>query len=240
MYTGGLKEYLDAFAYGETRGVAQGNGRLPFITISRQAGAGGRSLARTLIAALDREEDPLWRRWLTLDQELCRALADDPELCVSIDSLLREEYRSPLEDYAAQLVAGLSPQETILRKEFRLVRAVAQAGKAVIIGRAGCLLTRDLPAGVHLRLTASLATRRARLSEAFGLTESEAERWVREQDESRARLFTVRFKRDIEDPLLYDAAWNTDSVGLEDIAAATIALLKARTARLTPAAQARS
>jgi hypothetical protein len=52
----------------------------------------------------------------------------------------------------------------------------------------------------------------------FDISEEKAGRWVDDQDRARARMMKSRFKQDIEDPLRYDATWNTDHVPLEAIA----------------------
>lgn len=227
-----LARYLESFARSESLLGEPEPGRRPFVTISRQAGAGGRTLAYALAAALERESEPLWRGWQIFDQELCLRLAEDEELNVSLESLLREEYRSPMGDALAQLLAGASPQETVLRRLFKLMRALACSGKAILIGRAGCLVTKGLPSGVHVRLVASAEWRVRRLGRHLGVPLGEARRLAGEEDESRASLFRARFRRDIEDPLLYDAVFDAERVPFDEEAAAVVALLKARAARL--------
>ena len=49
-------------------------------------------------------------------------------------------------------------------------------------------------------------------------------------DNGRARLLKRHFRVDIDDPLLYDAVWNTGVVSFEAIAESIVALLKERAA----------
>lgn len=226
-----LTRYLESFARSELLMGEPKPGRRPFVTISRQAGAGGRTLAYALAAALERESEPLWRDWKIFDQELCRRVAEDERLRVSLESLLSEEYLTPIGDFMAQLLAGSSPQEAVVRRLFRTIRTLACAGKAIIVGRAGCLVTKGLPAGVHVRLVAPLDWRVRRIERQMGLTREEARRLAARQDESRALLFKARFHRDIEDPLLYDAVFDTERARFDEVAAGVVGLLKTRAAR---------
>lgn len=228
-----LTRYLESFARSELPVGEPKPGRRPFVTISRQAGAGGRTLAYALAAALERETEPLWRDWKIFDQELCRKVAEDETLRVSLESLLSEDYLTPMGDFMAQLVAGASPQEAVVRRVFKTIRTLACAGKAILVGRAGCLVTKGLPAGVHVRLVAPLEWRVRRVERQLGLVREEARREARRQDESRALLFRARFHRDIDDPLLYDAVFDAERACFDEIAAAVVALVKARAAKIS-------
>ncbi|MBI4347616.1 MAG: cytidylate kinase-like family protein [Elusimicrobia bacterium] len=226
-----LLRYLRSAAEGERERRREEEGRGAFVTISRQSGAGGRTAARAIVAALEREQEAVWRGWRVYDRELCERLLEDSRLRVSLEALRNEEYLTPLGDLAAQLVAGDTPQEVVVWRLFKLVRSVAGAGKAVILGRAGCLACHGMPAGVHIRLVAPLETRAVRLAPGAGGDHAESERRARVQDEGRRRLFASRFRKDIDDPYLYDAVINTGSCSPEEVAAQVVSLLKSRRTR---------
>lgn len=211
-------------------------GRWPFVTISRQAGAGGRELAQELKRRMEERRDPLFSDWHVFDSALCQKVAEDPRLRVSLQSLLSEEFRGAVADYLAQLIAGESPQIRVHKRIFETVRGLAAVGKAVIVGRAGCCLTRDWPLGVHVRLTAPKPARVHRMARRLSIPLEDAERWVDEQDRSRARLVRAYFHRDIEDPLLYDAVFNTETLPPPAIAEAILSLVAER-ARSAPQEQ---
>lgn len=224
--------YLRGMA-GEAPRARHAGGRWPFITLSRQAGAGGRELAQELLRRMGARRDPLFSDWQVFDSALCQKVAEDPKLRVSLQSLLSEDFRGSVADYLAQLIAGESPQIAVHKRIFETVRSLAAVGKAVIIGRAGSCLTRSWPLGVHVRLTAPKAARVHRMARRFNVPSEEAERWVDEQDRSRARLVRTYFHRDIEDPTLYDAVFNSESLGMPAVAEAILALVAER-ARSAP------
>jgi len=132
-----------------------------------------------------------------------RAVAEDPELRVSLDPLIEERYRSVFEDY--------------------LVSAV---GKAVIVGRGGNFLTRGFPRGVHVRLVAPLELRIRAVADQTGASEAETKKKIAAIDRDRARLVRDYFNADIDDPLQYDAVWNTSTAPIDFIAAALVEMIR--------------
>ena len=224
---GDIRGFLDAVAYREAHPRPPGRSAYrPFVTVSRQTGAGGHTLARVLLQAMDKEDDPLFQGWQVFDRELCEKLMEDPKLRVSTQSLLTEEYRSEIEDTIFSILGGETPRYAVVKKLFETIRTFATLGRVIIVGRAGMCVTRGLPDGVHLRLVASEATRVKRMMGLLQVSEKEARETVYKQDRDRARLVRDHFSRDIHDPLLYDVTWNTETVSFEAIAAPVIALIK--------------
>lgn len=207
----------------------------PFITVSREAGAGGRSLAEAVLALMERDGRPLFRGWRIFDQELCEIVARDPKLSVWIDTLVDEKFRTQLEEFLAHTLVRESPQASVLKKMFEVVRTLALGGRTIIVGRAASCVTRDLPAGVHVRLVASKAGRVSALMKRYGVDRHQAERKMAELDDSRARLVKGYFLRDIGDPLLYDAVFNMDALSRELAARLLLAMAEDRVARASPA-----
>ena len=213
-----------------TRPVGSESGAArPFVTLSRQAGAGAISLAGAMIDAFDREEDrDLFSDWQVFDHNLTDVVRTEPSIARSLDSLLDEEYRSPTADFFHQLVRSTSDQDRALARVFQAVRSLAMIGKTIIIGRAGSRVTADLPMGLHLRLVASETTRVAGLMESDGLDARHAKSELRKIDARRARLLKVHFNVEVDDPSGYDAVWNLDSASHVEIAEATAAVISRR------------
>lgn len=224
----GLGQFLRGFAKSEKRAERPTeHGWYPFITISRQAGAGGHTLAETLMKRLHAERaDPLYANWQVFDQELCRRVADDPALRVSLTHLIEERYRGAVEDYLVQAVVGTSPQLKVHQAVFRVITGLAAVGKAVIVGRGANFLTRGYPRGVHVRLVAPLEKRIAVFSEQNRLSRKEARARIETIDRDRARMIRDYFSADIDDPLHYDAVWNTGSASIDFIAVALVEMVR--------------
>lgn len=211
--------------------VAAGPGTVtpPFVTISREAGAGGHILAYVLATDfLKQHGDPLFDNWQVCDKERCAILAADPDLKDILESILQERCTTEFKKFIETLVAGRDTQYAAYKKIFQLVHGMAAVGKVIIVGRAGACVARELPCGIHIRLVAPEAQRVQWIRRRFRLTESEARAGIRRQDRARRKLVKVFFDRDVDDPLLYDAVWNTASARMHEIAAAIITLIRMR------------
>ncbi len=218
---GKVRSFLQAISYEDKRCTCLDwkMGQNPFVTISRQAGAGGNSLAAAILELLEARKDAtLFQGWQKFNQELCKKIAKEPGMKVSLDELLKYEYRSQVEDMIEELMAGHTPQDVFNKKIFHLIRTLAVFGKVILVGRGGVFLTRDLKLGIHIRLVAPLDVRTRRMADLLGLTEKKAKKFVQEQDRSRSNLVKTYFNKKIDDPLHYDQVWNTAVVPLDQIA----------------------
>ena len=231
-----LVSFVDSLHYHERTGpqIDPKKGRFPFITISRQAGAGGQALGTLLGEKIQLlHQEPLFQDWHLCNQELCRMIAqDDPELKGSVESLRRTEYHSQAEDMLSQLIYGSSSQDLVIKKMFHLMRTFALHGKVVFVGRGARFLAGDLPLGIHVRLEAPLESRVRRMMQSFGLSEKKAREEIEEKDKAKAGLVKTYFHKDIRDPLLYDALFNTDRINLDEIAKILIELVRSKAAGL--------
>ncbi len=228
-----LASFVDSLHYREKEGppIYPKKGCFPFVTISRQAGAGGHALAALLNEKIQGlHSDPLFRGWQLCDQELCHQVSQDPALTKAVETLRTTEYHSQAEDMISQLIYGGSSQDLVVKKMFHLMRAFAIHGKVILVGRGSTCLTRDLPLGIHVRLEASIESRVRRMMQGLSLDEKKARGMIDEQDRAKAELVKTFFHKDIRDPMLYDALWNTDRIPMEEIAKLLIEMLRDKAA----------
>jgi cytidylate kinase len=201
----------------------------PFVTISRQAGIGGHALAERIRERFSEEPDTaLFGNWHVYDRTVCEIVAKDPAFASSFDSLVEEEYRAKANDFFHQMLRSTVDQKMVMNRVFLVVRTIADMGRAIIVGRGGSHVTRDMPAGVALRVVAPEDFRVARAMESLGISERDARAGGRKRDADRARLIRAHFNSDIDDPTGYDVTWNLASVSYEDIAEATVDLVRSR------------
>ena len=202
----------------------------PFVTISRQAGAGGHVLARVILEELEKHAkyDELFKGWDLFDQTVCALVMQDPEIKASFDALVSEEYRPETQQLMADMFSGRSQQFATYKRIFEVVRILATLGKAIIIGRAGVCVTRKMPHGIHIRLVASEETKIRNLMKEKNLNRDDAEKDMRKQDKDRARLIKDFFSLDIENMLLYDAVFNIDKQSTHDLAALIVQMIKSK------------
>lgn len=223
-----LERYLKVhLAQTRQRKGTPGSGVRPFITISRQAGAGGHRLADRLLEVFaDQGDDAdLFRGWQIFDRRLCEMVADDPVYSDELDSLLAEEYRTRSDEFFHQILRSSVDQRAVMERVFRVVRAVASVGKAIIIGRAGNEVTRDMPDGIAVRLIAPDVVRVKGVMDHYGLDEARAREESRRLDTARARLLKTHFKTDIADPYRYDLVVNTGRTSVDSAAHALTVMI---------------
>lgn len=226
-----IERFLHGHAYGPKGSSDASSAVRPFVTISRQSGAGGHSLANVLLEHFHQQPDKnLFGEWEMFDQKLVAMVADDPDLRVSVEALLGEEYRRASDDFFRQLLTATTHQDIVMDRVFRLVRVLAEVGKAVIVGRAGSEVTRGLGPSVAVRLVAPEEVRVQRIMDLHGVNEKRATEIIDKSDNGRARLLKRHFRVDIDDPLRYDAVWNTATASFESIADSIIVMLRERAA----------
>lgn len=204
----------------------------PFVTISRQAGAGGHTLAREIIRKLDQRADAGWNRgWELFDQKLCAYLAQDPSTQASFESLLKEEYHHGVQQSVFEMLTGKAETYQLQKKIADVVRFLAWVGRVVIVGRAGMCVARKFPVGVHVRLVAPEAVRAERLANEWQKDLGSTLVELRRQDQERARMVRDMYGRQIDDPLLYTVVFNTEERQTEGIASAVVELVAQRRAQ---------
>lgn len=231
---GNLERYLKAQIaahHAPAPAGAERGGAHPFVTISRQAGAGGYRLADELLVVFAQQEDQeVFGGWQIFDQKLCEIVAGDPGFSKSLDSLMSEEYRRPAADMVHSVLRSSLDQDYVMGRVFRVVRALASIGKSIIVGRGGAQVTADMSPGVRMRLVADYDTRIEGVMEHYGLERRQARAHAKKLDASRARLIKTHFDVDIDDPTQYDIVWNTSRSSTEDIAYAVVAMIRHRVA----------
>ena len=201
----------------------------PFVTISRQSGAGGHLLSYVILTEfLKHKESDLLQGWHVFDRTLCEVVAKDPLLQDTMETLVAEKYHSEFRDFIDGLFTEQSSQYLTYKTTFKVVRMLALIGKVIVVGRGSSLVTADLPQGVHVRLVAPEHQRVVWMMKRFKLNKDDARKAMIKQDADRRKLVKLFFHRDVNDPLLYDMVWNTGRVGLDVVVSSILNLIKQR------------
>lgn len=210
----------------------------PFVTISRETGAGATTLGRELVPLLDREMPAVDAHpWVFLDRDLLTRALTQHKLPERLADYLPEDRVSEIRAAIGELV-GLHPSLWQLeQKVAESILQLAHVGRVVFAGRAAHLVTRALPGGVHLRLVASRGTRIERMAAQLACSRDQAAAHVDRHDEARRRFVRANFDCDIDNPHFYDLVVNTDRVGAPTAAQLVLDLLRERLA--APAAKTR-
>lgn len=111
----------------------------------------------------------------------------------------------------------LLDHEECLRFTQVVLRKLAQRGRVILIGRAGMMVLRDMPA-LHVRLVAPLQWRVQRLAQMEAMPLEKARQKVLAEDKRRAEYVRQFYKVDWNDPTLYHLTLNVAELGIETTA----------------------
>ncbi|HEY4760104.1 MAG TPA: cytidylate kinase-like family protein [Thermoguttaceae bacterium] len=187
-----------------------------FLTISREAGAGGSEVAAIVGQRLS---------WEVLDKNLLDRVAERFQVNRNMLDLVDETPSNWIYDVLGTWMdSKIVPHEMYVSQLSRFILAVAHQANFVFVGRgAQFLLPREKVAAV--RLVASERFRIKRLMHGNNLTENEARRHMQELDRGRRDFVQRYFHHDVTDPHLYDIVINTERFGIEGTAEQIVAAL---------------
>ena len=217
-------EATNAYIVSELKRSAEANLSLrkkisnPFITISRQAGAGGSILGEKLIDFLNRNRISQTRYWTLFDKNLIALVIEEHHMPDEFKHYIGEKKFSELQSVFEQ-ICGLHPAiSKLMTKTCRTILNLAAIGYVVLIGRGSNILTRSLPGGFHVRLIADGKWRLRNIEENYNLAKKEAQKFLEQEDINRKEYVKKLFNKDIDDNLMYDMIINTGKVPYETAA----------------------
>jgi len=197
----------------------------PVITISRQYGARGRSLARKLGELIGFD---VW------DKTLLSAIAQEAGAEEKFLSSLDERRRSMIDDILIGTFMGSKHSNThYFRSLIRVMKTIGIHGKSIIVGRGANYIIKD-PNVLRVRLICSDNKRAPRIAANEGLSERDAIRVMHARDEERADFAEHYFKRDIDDPEDYDMVLNSGCFDVDQLAEIVLHAYEQKVGRAVP------
>ena len=195
------------------------------VTIAREFGSGGATIARMLADRLG---------WRLLDRELvdevARAAHVEPRVVEEFDercdpwlsALLRAIWQGSGEWPSGLSDADLLDARTMAALTRPILEHAAAAGNCVIVGRGAQCILEGSPQVFHAFLYAHMELRKRRVAERVGAVKSLVQH-IDDKDAERAAYIHKYFGRQWSDPHLYDLMLNTrcgDEIAVETILAA--------------------
>jgi cytidylate kinase len=185
---------------------------LPVVTISRQAGAGGFTLAQKLAQYLQQLDTRAACPWTVFDKQLVQKVLEDHKLSDSVARFMPEDKYSEIRDTVEELL-GLHPaHETLVEKTSETILHLAQMGNVVLVGRGANVIIGFVPNAVHIRLVGSVEKRVRTCQEYYNFSMEQAAEYVKQTDQGRVHYLRRHFDKNIDDPSLYHLVINTDLV----------------------------
>jgi len=181
----------------------------PYVTISREAGAGGSEIARRVGRQLG---------WDVLDREILDIITEKYGMPHSAVEFLDEHRSGLLEDWFTGWFAGSNCSQSAYNFHLlRILLLAAQHGNVVIVGR-GAQFVLPHDRGISVRILAPLDFRTEQMMLQRGLTEDEARKLVRKLDKQHEDFTRSILQHNAADPHMYDLVVNVEKLDIDDAA----------------------
>jgi cytidylate kinase len=214
---------------------------MPVITIGRQFGAGGHTVAEMLARELHSEIldsriiDEVAHR-LQLPKEEVEAEDEQPgsllaRLLLALGSASTEPLIPP--EATAWTPPNAAPtfdtRKAVLAITQHVIEEAARSGNVVIVGRGGAYILRDFPGALHVFLRAAEAVRVKTIMARFKIaSEEEGRRRLKQTDENWTSYIKQVYGHDRNLASHYDLVIDTGRLGYEAAVDAIVAALKFR------------
>ncbi len=192
----------------------------PVITLSREYGCYGSEIAEKLAKKINEGKAQATHSngWIVVSHQV---LHDASETLNANPSDIAHIFGAEEKTFLGDLVALFSKDKYVTdnhikRTIARIVRSYSEQGRAIIVGRAGCVIARHIEKSIHIKLVAPLAWRVSRIKSRFRITSAEAEQRVKETD-LRRETFMEFFRGNKPDSELFDLILNRSSLATDEI-----------------------
>jgi len=189
------------------------------ITISRQYGAGGKTLGKMIADDLDYE---------FADSAIVTRVAEMANVSTHWVETVENEAGGKLSRFITRMVSkplvdrilkderGYIDEEIYLDYLVLIIAQIADEGNAVILGRGSQYILNDHPDAFHILMIDEFENRVRFMKEHYALSDNRATRVVKAEDKRRKALFQKLGKSDYDDPFLYHLVLNMSRISLEE------------------------
>ncbi len=199
------------------------------ITISREYGAGGSTVARAVAERLG---------WRLVDNQLVEEIARRAGMTTAeaqervergptfVERLVRALAASNPELLTPASVQPPEAEDARLKQITEQVVAESAGNHAVLVGRAAGAVIGRRDDALHIKLVGTIEYRRQIIADRLGVSLDEAERQIRDVDGHRAEYHRRWYQRDWSDARNYHLVINAGWLGLERAAELIVELVR--------------
>ena len=189
------------------------------ITISRQYGAGGKTLGKMIADELGYE---------FADSEIIARVAEMANVSTHWVETVENEAGGKLSRFISRMVSkplvnrilkderGYIDEKIYLDYLVLIIAQIADEGDVVILGRGSQYILNDHPDAFHILMIDEFENRVRFMKEHYNLPDGQARRVVRGEDKRRKALFQKLGKTDYDDPYLYHMVINMSKISLDE------------------------
>jgi len=195
------------------------------ITISRQFGAGGKTIGQKVADKLG---------YTFVDEDIIQIIAEKAKVSPGWVESVEKEAGGRLSRIVTKMVS--KPLiEKVLKSEYGyideqiyidylvvIIAQMAEEGNVVFLDRGSQYILNDQPDAYHILLINTFTNRVKFMMERYDLTEQRATQVVKSEEKRRVNLYKKIGKQDFDHPELYHLVINMAKVDLEDAIATII------------------
>jgi len=199
------------------------------LTISREFGAGGRTLGKKVANELG---------YTLVDEDIVQMVAERAKVSKKTVKAMEKEAGGSLMKFMNYIVPqnqinrlldnqrGYLDEEIYVNTLTEIITDLAEEGNCVIVGRGGQYVLRDHAAAFHLLLVATHEDRVKFMMQNYNMKEDQAKDTIRVHGKRRRNLYRKFGKEDYDDPLLYHLSLNMSKLSIEKATETAIKLVK--------------
>ncbi len=199
------------------------------ITISRQFGAGGKTLGKMIAEALD---------YTFVDSDIVTMIANAANVSETwVENIEREAgnklsraismmVNKSLVDKVLKSERGYMDEQIYLDYLVVMIAQIAEEGNAVILGRGSQYILNDHPDAFHILLIDEFENRVKFMMDHYDMNQEKATQTVKNEDKRRMSLFRKIGKTDYDKPQLYHMVLNMRRLNLETAKKLTMEMIK--------------
>ncbi len=188
------------------------------ITISRQFGAGGKTLGEMVAKKLG---------YSFVDSEIIQMVAKKARVSPHWVESVEQEAGGRMLKFMTGLVSkslrerilddkrGYIDEEIFVDLLHKIIVEIADEGQVVILGRGGQYILRDRDDAFHVLLIAHLSDRVRFMEDQYDLSTSQAVQAINREDKKRMNLFRKFGREDYDHPDLYHLVLNMSKLKLD-------------------------
>ncbi|MGD9058347.1 MAG: cytidylate kinase-like family protein [Desulfobacterales bacterium] len=189
------------------------------ITISRQYGAGGKTLGKMIATELEYE---------FADSEIIAKVAEMANVSTHWVQTVENEAGGKLSRFVSRMVSrplvdkilkgerGYIDETIYLDYLVLIIAQIADEGDVVILGRGSQYILDDHPEAFHILMIDAFENRVRFMQKNYDMSERRAMRLIRGEDKRRKTLYQKLGKTDYDDPFLYHLVLNMSKLTLEE------------------------
>lgn len=200
------------------------------ITISRQFGAGGKTLGEIVAKMMG---------YTLVDEEIIQMVAKKAKVSTNWVQSIEKEAGGKLLKFMSRLVTksyvdrilderhGYIDEEIYVDLLNKIIGQIGDEGNAVVIGRGSQYILKDYKDTYHILLVADLEDRISFMEKKYKLSRSQAVQVVNSRGKRRANLYRKFGKQDYDQPTLYHMVLNMSKLDINKASDLVCKLVKA-------------